>query len=172
MFGKIHWIADVPSGRLGTLARPMGGASLEDEVAAWKREGVDVIVSLLSPEEVVECGLEREWGLCEDCGIRFLSFPITDRDVPGSTKSAVELIRWLREQLTAGQSIAVHCWMGIGRSSLVAASVLVAGGTDPAAAFEAISDARGLMVPDTFEQRRWVEELARHIHQADDGGDA
>jgi protein-tyrosine phosphatase len=47
--------------------------------------------------------------------------------------------------------------MGIGRSSLLAAGCLVAQGMPPGEAWAAISDARGLTVPDTPEQRRWLE---------------
>jgi hypothetical protein len=46
------------------------------------------------------------------------------------------------------------------RSALVAASLLVAAGEEPAAALRTIERARGVPVPETAAQRRWVEELA------------
>jgi protein-tyrosine phosphatase len=51
----------------------------------------------------------------------------------------------------------VHCRAGIGRSSLIAACVLVLLGLAPAMAFDRIGKARGLKVPDTEGQRDWVD---------------
>ena len=61
---KIHWI-DLPAGvRLAIMPRPRAGDWLDDEVAGWRAEGIDVIVSLLEAGEVRELGLRREAGLC------------------------------------------------------------------------------------------------------------
>jgi hypothetical protein len=46
--------------------------------------------------------------------------------------------------------------MGIGRASLLAASIMVKFEVDPKTAFEIISEKRGLPVPDTLEQLDWV----------------
>ena len=62
----------------------------------------------------------------------------------------------LRARHRAGHSIGVHCRMGIGRSSLLLAALLVRSGTSPEDAFQLISAARGLPVPDTDEQRQWL----------------
>ncbi len=57
----------------------------------------------------------------------------------------------------------LHCRMGIGRSALVAASLLVVLGMPATATWARIEQARGCPVPDTPEQRAWVEQLARTI---------
>jgi protein-tyrosine phosphatase len=62
--------------------------------------------------------------------------------------------------LNAGQHVAVHCRIGIGRSAMLAAAALVALGDASQQAFARIEAARGLPVPDTPEQRRWVEQYA------------
>ena len=62
--------------------------------------------------------------------------------------------------LEAGQSVAVHCRQGIGRSSLIAALLLVSAGVDPEAALAQISQARGCAVPDTLGQRDWIKSFA------------
>jgi protein-tyrosine phosphatase len=56
-----------------------------------------------------------------------------------------------------GQAIVLHCRMGIGRSSLIAASVLTTLGIAPSEAFALITTARGRSIPDTDEQRQWVD---------------
>jgi protein-tyrosine phosphatase len=68
----------------------------------------------------------------------------------------VELVQRLDQALAAGKNVAVHCRQGIGRSSVVVASLLVAAGETPDEAFRRIEEARGRPVPDTAEQREWV----------------
>jgi hypothetical protein len=52
----------------------------------WKAAGLDVVVSLLEPDEISELGLRREAELCRAQGIAFISFPIADRGLPKSHK--------------------------------------------------------------------------------------
>jgi protein-tyrosine phosphatase len=73
---------------------------------------------------------------------------------------AASLARGLAARIEEGMAVAVHCRAGIGRSSLIAACVMVCGGADPAAAFDLIGKARGTAVPDTAAQRDWVVAFA------------
>jgi protein-tyrosine phosphatase len=66
------------------------------------------------------------------------------------------MIDKLVHHLIKGQNVLVHCRAGIGRTGLVAASVLVRTGIDPEVALRLVSTARTLVVPDTAEQRTWV----------------
>jgi protein-tyrosine phosphatase len=52
--------------------------------------------------------------------------------------------------------VAIHCRGGIGRSSLMAAAVLVQLGAAPEQAWDTVSVARGMPVPETEEQRAWL----------------
>jgi hypothetical protein len=61
---------------------------LPREIQALAKAGVNVLVSLLTADEVAELELQDEERLCGDCGIRFISFPIPDRGVPFSTAEA------------------------------------------------------------------------------------
>ena len=88
--------------------------------------------------------------------MEFLSFPIPDRGVPASLNDAVTLAQTISARIGEGRAVAVHSRAGIGRSSLIAACALVCSGADPAAAFEAIGEARGVNVPDTEGQIDWV----------------
>jgi protein-tyrosine phosphatase len=164
MTPRLYWIEGPWPGRLAISARPRGGDWLEDEVRGWRRVGIDVVVSLLSSEEEHDLELDRESELSRAQGIRFVAFPIVDRSVPSSTAATVELLKELRDELQAGKTVAVHCRQGIGRSSLLAAGLLVTSGMSPGAAFSAIGSARGLSVPETPEQQSWVElSLSNHL---------
>jgi protein-tyrosine phosphatase len=155
-----HWIEGPWKGGLAILPRPRGGDWLEDEVSRWQRSGIDVVVSLLTPDEVAEFGLEEEKASCEVYGIEFISFPIEDRGVPASELAATALVHRLDRSLARGQRIGVHCRQGLGRSALVAASLLVASSVEPKQAFDRVAAARGSSVPDTLEQERWLTERA------------
>ena len=53
----------------------------------------------------------------------------------------------------------MHCYGGVGRSSTLAAVVLVLEGLAPAAAWNDITAARGRPVPETADQRAFVNGL-------------
>jgi protein-tyrosine phosphatase len=153
---QVYWI-DLPlNGRLAIMGRPRAGDWLDEEISGWRAEGVDIVVSLLEPEEVRELGLQREADLCRKQDMEFISFPILDRGVPPSLREAVILAQTIAAKISEGRAVAVHCRAGIGRSSLIAACALVCLGFDPTAAFESIGKARSVSVPDTEEQRDWV----------------
>ena len=78
----IYWIDGGWSGHLAILLRPRGGDWLEDEVRSWRQTGVDIVVSLLTAEEIADLQLAQEAELSQRHGVRFLSFPIADRGVP------------------------------------------------------------------------------------------
>lgn len=161
MRSEVYWIDGPWPGRLAIVPRPRGGDWLDDEVRSWKDSGLDVVVSLLMPDETREFGLEQEGEKSQAQGIQHCSFPIPDRGVPESRRRFTTLLGRLREALESGKNVAVHCRQGIGRSALVAASLLVSGDKDPDAAFARISASRGRPVPDTVEQSDWVEDLGR-----------
>src|SRR5207245_1222408 len=108
--------------------------------------------------------LAEEAGCCAAGGIEFISFPFADRGVPASEGDVLGLVRRLAAFLTGGKGVAVHCRQGVGRSALVAASVLALLGERPGVALERVARARGCPAPDTVEQREWVLRFAqRHL---------
>jgi protein-tyrosine phosphatase len=158
-----YWVTGPWPGRLALLARPRGGDWLDDEVKAWAQSGLDVILSLLSQDEAVELGLVREADVCRNYSLEFAAFPIPDRGVPVSRDATLVLVRRLEARVADGKAVGMHCRQGIGRSPLAAACLLVASGLTPVEAFERVARARGLSVPETTEQRAWVEVFARQL---------
>jgi len=151
-----YWIPVPTSGRLAIVPRPRGGDWLEDEIAEWKRQGVDVVVSLLTNEELIELGLVAEEELVVASGLQFVSLPIPDRSIPEDGEAAHQLTHDLAEQLSGGQTVAIHCRQSIGRAGLVAASVLVELGLHPQLAIDRISKSRGQPIPETPSQLVWI----------------
>jgi protein-tyrosine phosphatase len=131
-----------------------------DEVSNWRRDGISAVVSFLTPEEVKELGLEAEKEHCEANEIQFISFEIPDRGVPASVSETTALVRDLEQRLSRGETIALHCRQSVGRSGLIAAYLLVDSGDDPPSAFERIGASRGIKVPETESQERWLNDRA------------
>ena len=154
-----YWIEGPWPGRLAIVPRPRGGDWLEEEVRSWQETGLEVVVSLLTHAENTELELDREELLCQARGIQFYAYPIQDRGVPASRKATADLVQKLETTLEAGKSVVVHCRQGIGRSSLLAALLLVSAEIDPEAALAQISQARGCAVPDTIEQSNWIKSF-------------
>jgi len=146
--------------RLAITPRPSGYDWLVDDIRLLKQAGVDIVVSALTAAEAEDMGLCDEGQCCQNYGLEFLSFAIEDRSVPLSLDEFDGLLNSLTERLCNGKAVAVHCRAGIGRSSLIVASTLVRNGVSVDSAFKAIQEARGCSVPDTPEQRQWVENYA------------
>ena len=155
-----YWIEIDAPARLAIAPRPRGGDWLDDDLHALRREGVDILVSLLTPEEATELALDDEGSACARAGIEFRNFPIPDRHVPQSTQAFREFIGSLHQEHTKRRNIAAHCRAGIGRSSLLVASLLTLDGFAATDAFHRISQARGLQVPDTPEQVEWTTQFS------------
>lgn len=136
---------------------------MDDEVGSWKQAGVDVVVSALTGEEMTELDIEQEPEMCRTHGIEYVSVPIPDRGLPPSLKDIADVVRRMESSLSGGKNVAVHCRMGVGRSALLAAAVLVGAGVPADRAFERIAAARGCPVPDTAEQRAWVARFAAQL---------
>ena len=147
------------TGRLAIALRPRGGDWLSDELRAFVRGGWTHLVTTLEEAELVELELVHLGDACVAAGVHWIRMPIADRDVP-DLRTAWSVATRLHALLVEGAAIAVHCRQGIGRSSLVVASVLVAAGVQPAEAWRRVGEARGREVPDTAVQRQWLYALA------------
>ena len=80
---KIYWLHNFENAsRLGIMTRPRGNEWLEEDILSLRRQGVQIIASLLDRNEIYELGLEKESELCLKNGIEYINFPITDRNVP------------------------------------------------------------------------------------------
>lgn len=157
MRAEIYFIPETQVGRLAIMPRPRAGDWLADEIASWRQAGLDVVVSLLEAEEIAELELADESKEAANHGIQFIHFPIPDRSIPADRKGFLTLVDRIADKLaTAHNNVGIHCRIGVGRSALLAACVLVRLGMTPDAAWTAIGRARGMSVPDTQVQRDWV----------------
>jgi len=158
MQSELFTIRRTGPGVLSTMARPHGGQWLEPGMNGLAEAGVGVLVSLLSEAEMDELELTSEADAARASGIVFYHLPTPDRTVPDHA-AGLELAETLKTLLAQGAGVAIHCRYGIGRSSTLAAMVLVLEGTEPEQAWALISAARGTTVPDTIAQREAIANL-------------
>ena len=138
-------------GKLAIISRPRGNEILEESIEFLKSIEVNLVVSALTKEEEFELGLNKEKEVCEKYRIDFLQFRIEDRGVPANVSLFQSFCKDLALKIQEGKSIGIHCRAGIGRSSLIAASVMIHSSN----ALSIISESRNLKVPDTIEQEKW-----------------
>lgn len=148
------YTVDLPGpGRLSTMAKPRLG-----DLPTLRAAGVDILVCALTDEDFEDAGLTGEPEAAIAAGLEFVHLPIPDWTVPDRDQ-ILPVLRDLAARLDAGAGIVTHCWAGIGRSSLLAASIMVLRGLEPDDAWARITKARGYPVPDTEQQREWVRTL-------------
>ncbi|MGO9863504.1 MAG: dual specificity protein phosphatase family protein [Terriglobales bacterium] len=166
MWTELHWVDGPWPGKLALASRPRGGDWLQEEMSAWRRAGVDTVLSLLTPEEEHDLDLKHEASEAIAQGMKFVPLPIPDRQTPTSESEVSAALDRIDADLAAGKNIVVHCRQGVGRTGLVAACLLVAKGLSPEAAVKTLSAARGAPVPETVEQRRWIDHYAAVLSSA------
>jgi protein-tyrosine phosphatase len=146
-------------GQLALMAAPRRGPALEQDVAALTAAGVTDVVCLLPDAELAALGLAGEPDLLARNGFVVHRLPVPDFWVPAAA-AASQLADELCGRLREGASVVVHCRGGVGRSSTMAAVVLVREGLKPDDAWQLLASARGRQVPETRVQQAFVADLA------------
>ena len=165
MQAEMYEIIPCPAGRLATMPRPRKGEWLRGELASLQSRGVTDLVSVLTPPEEVELGLENESQYCAELGIRFHRHPVQDRGLPVQP-AFDDFISLLLPILTQNGFIAIHCRAGIGRCSVMAAAFLCRLGLSASDAIDLISTARGFDVPDTDAQENFIRAFDKRNSRA------
>ena len=135
---------------------------LPDDLAHLKSFGIDTLISLLEPSEAAEIGLNGEAEECSNLGMSFLNHPIRDMHLPDPepfTRFAVDVAH----QIRSDHHIAVHCHASIGRSGMLACTVLGHFGFTAAEALRHVSEKRGATVPDTKQQAAFIQQVIRAL---------
>jgi len=129
--------------------------TLPDAVASYAARGIDTVVSMLPTDDVVQLGLGDEAALCTAQDIEFLNHPIVDFGLPDADTFPA-LTDSLATRIRAGRRVAVHCRAGVGRSGMATACTLIRLGWDRDKAVRAVSEARGVSIPDTVAQAEYI----------------
>jgi protein-tyrosine phosphatase len=150
-------------GKIAIVSRPKGNEFLDESIEYLRQANVDIVVSALTNEEEEELGLTLEGEFCNKYGIEFLKFPMQDRGIPLSISDIDKFCRNLALKVQDGFSIGIHCRAGIGRSSMLASSIMAHLGFNAKDALSLISQSRRTKVPDTEMQEAWINEYYAHV---------
>ncbi len=150
-------------GSISLMPKPPGGIELPEFIGFLKDKKIDILVSLLQFREVQNFGLINEASECRDQGIEFINFPIMDHDVPQFITPFNQLIEVLTLAIKNDKNIAVHCYAGIGRTGLVASSILIKLGMQVDFSLINLSRTRGTRVPETLNQISWLHRNHEHL---------
>ena len=156
---EFYWVEAPAPGRVAVISRPRGSLWLADDMAHLRLAGVDTLVSMLVQGELRELHLDDEEHEAKQAGLSFVSLPIPDLSTPVDDAAILPGLYALRDELLVGRTVVSHCRMGVGRSPLCVASLLVLLGVPAVEAWQRITAVRGRDVPDTAAQGRWVEAL-------------
>jgi len=128
---------------------------LDDLVSA----GTTRVVALLSAAEMEWAGVSQLGREVRARGMKFEHLPIQDQDCP-ELAEAQELCALLRAAIDQGEVVVLHCMGGLGRSGLIAASLLVDAGLSASAAISEVREARDPRAVETQKQEDFVSRYA------------
>lgn len=147
-------------GRKGAVSLGYYDRDLETDLRAIKDWGAEILVSLIEEHEYQMVGIgDFDTKLPE--GLKHLKMPIPD----GGTPDEAWERRWevggraVREVLSRGGKVCLHCMGGLGRTGMIAARLLVEFGLTPDEAIAQVRKAR----PGTIEtagQVRYIQQCA------------
>ena len=144
-------------GRIGLSACPGLGGSLARDLASLRDWGARGLLSLIEDHEFALFDIESLPEQVEALGMHWWHLPIRDRETPDEHFEAC----WqqtgpeLRRLLGDGQSIALHCRAGLGRTGTIAARLLVEMGSEPDLAIERVRKTRPGSI-ETREQEAFI----------------
>jgi protein-tyrosine phosphatase len=159
------WCFALPVSAAGSLwVMPCPTAN---QIVDLRSKGVDFVLSMLPVTEARDLGMQDEAALCTAQGMTFHSHPIPDFGLP-DLEPFIGLIADVQARLERGQSGAIHCRAGIGRTGMAAACTLVGMGHSADVAIRMVSEARGVSIPDTVEQGEFIALFAQRVKKGTD----
>lgn len=141
-------VKTAPSGRRATI---------EAGVKAIAAADAKTMITLVEAPTLAQLGVADFRDLVRGAGMNWLHLPIEDFSVPGDAFRE----RWRRDgpavhaRLDRGETVAIHCRAGLGRTGTVAAMILIERGAAPEEAVRLVRRARPGTI-ETPEQSDWV----------------
>ena len=145
-----YWITEINAATIGISPCPAPSPNTENDITG---QDLTMLVSLLSPNEEEQLGLEQEEVTCTAVGIAFNKLPIPDNSIPG-VDNFTKFIDLLYSKTNEPGKILIHCRHGIGRSSLIAIGLMIKHGMPLKESIVMVRKIRGQNVPQHISQRK------------------
>lgn len=134
----------------------VGGRILPGDIPRLARTGITRVVDTRSEKQDDAEALSQ-------VGINLLYLPTPDT-FPLSVEQLREGAHWINEQIAHHEKVLVHCEHGVGRSVLLTAAALVAGGMNAHEAIDLVQAKRWQAAPNHRQMVR-LQEFERIVHQ-------
>lgn len=120
------------------------GASVAESLQQLQQAGASAVVTLTPATELAKLNIVGLVEQCQALGLQWFHCPIADDCAPAADFTAAwqQAAPQLQQLLDQQQKIAIHCKGGSGRTSLVAAQLLVERGIDKAEIMASIRELR------------------------------
>lgn len=166
---------DLPDGISGKLylhSMPGRYEPFDQAVAAIRLRGISQVICLVSSDEIDAKSPDYARLLRSNhLPWRQEMFPIVDFGVPRDRMAFFSLAERTASSLRGGANILVHCGAGVGRTGLLAASVLILFGLPLAEAVRRVEAAGSHAErPEQVELLEWVAQRAAGVQAIDAGG--
>ena len=135
----------------------VGGRVRPEDIGRLARSGVTRVVDTRSEHKDDEAALAAE-------GIALLYLPTPDTQ-PLSLSDLRRGAEWVNQQIDAGERVLIHCEHGVGRSVLLTAAALVAGGMSAHEAVALVQRRRWQAAPNHRQIVR-LQAFEREVHGA------
>lgn len=106
------------------------GTSLIEAVTTLKQAGATGIITLMADAELAENGASDLGLVCQQTGLQWYQLPVADDAAPAADFQAAwqQHAAEILQRLQAGETLAIHCKGGSGRTGLIAAQIVLAAG--------------------------------------------
>lgn len=119
-------------------------SDIKHDVEKLVAAGAGFVLSLIEAEDRARLGVTALDAIISDAGLERASFPIQDRSIPRHDQITKldRMLDDLEARIRNGQTIAIHCQAGLGRTGMMAGILLGRFGIDCAAAIRLIRQTR------------------------------
>jgi len=146
----IRWRKGLSPNRFCMLTESLwlGGQPKEAGFDTLEDYGVTALINMRSEYDYPEQAELR--------GLKYLRLPTDDNGAP-SIKDLNAGVRFIREELSGGGKVYIHCWEGLGRSATMAAAYYVSEGKTPLEAWHEIRHVRPFIRPTRVQLEKLLE---------------
>lgn len=131
--------------------------SFQKLIATFKDDNISLVVTLLDTIEVTRLDISTLGKFLKENNIYWEHFPIQDLRIPTDQNLLIKLLVHMKKLLDDDKSVLIHCYAGLGRTGLLATTLLVSLGLEAKVSIEHIRKIRPGSI-ETIEQENFVKQ--------------